>query len=440
MKEQNRIPTGKVQRASKFVRTGAKIGGNYLKHYTKKVFVDSVNKSDLHEENANDIYESLSHLKGGALKVAQMMSLDQGILPQAYQDKFTQAQYSAPPLSFPLVAKTFQNYLGKGPFELYDSFTKNAVNAASIGQVHQASLDGKKLAVKIQYPGVAESLRSDLKIVKPFAKLLFNISDADIDYYMTEVQDKLLEETDYTLEVKRSMEISNACAHLPNIIFPEYYPELSSNRIITMDWMNGLHLKEFILTNPSQDIRNKIGQALWNFYDYQVHILKKVHADAHPGNYFFSENGTVAVIDFGCVKEIPIDFYHCYFRIHDYKFASDPVKFDQWLYELSFLNKTDSPKEKKLFKGLFQEMVDLLGKPFHANEFDFGDDEFFKKIYDLGQRISSSKEVKKSNAARGARDGLYINRTYFGLFHILNGLKAKIYTKSNTQPERRKIA
>ena len=440
MKEQNRIPTGKVQRASKFVRTGAKIGGNYLKHYTKKVFADSVNKSDLHEENANDIYESLSHLKGGALKVAQMMSLDQGILPQAYQDKFTQAQYSAPPLSFPLVAKTFQNYLGKGPFELYDSFTKNAVNAASIGQVHQASLDGKKLAVKIQYPGVAESLRSDLKIVKPFAKLLFNISDADIDYYMTEVQDKLLEETDYTLEVKRSMEISNACAHLPNIIFPEYYPELSSNRIITMDWMNGLHLKEFILTNPSQDIRNKIGHALWNFYDYQVHILKKVHADAHPGNYFFSENGTVAVIDFGCVKEIPIDFYHSYFRIHDYKFASDPVKFDQWLYELSFLNKTDSPKEKKLFKGLFQEMVDLLGKPFHANEFDFGDDEFFKKIYDLGQRISSSKEVKKSNAARGARDGLYINRTYFGLFHILNGLKAKIYTKSNTQPERRKIA
>ncbi|MCK5705959.1 MAG: hypothetical protein KAI29_32640, partial [Cyclobacteriaceae bacterium] len=90
------------------------------------------------------------------------------------------------------------------------------------------------------------------------------------------------------------------------------------------------------------------------------------------------------------------------------------------------------PKEKKLFKGLFQEMVDLLGKPFHANEFDFADDAFFKKIYELGERISTSKEVKKSNAARGDRDGLYINRTYFGLFHILNSLKAKVYTKSNT--------
>ncbi len=432
MKEQNSIPTGKVQRAGKFIKTGAKIGGNFVKHYTKRMFVEGIDKSTLHEENAKDIYESLSHLKGGALKVAQMMSLDQGILPKAYQEKFMQAQYSAPPLSLPLVTKTFHNLLGKGPFELYDSFTRTAVNAASIGQVHQATLDGKKLAVKIQYPGVAESLKSDLKIVKPFAKLLFNVSDADIDYYMTEVQDKLFEETDYDLEVKRSIEISSLCKQLPNIIFPRYYPELSSKRIITMDWMEGLHLNEFLSTNPTQKIRNKIGQALWNFYDYQVHVLRMVHADAHPGNYIFSADGTVAVIDFGCVKEISEDFYNNYFRIHDYNFASDPLKFNQWLYDLSFLNKNDSAREKELFSGLFREMVDLLGKPFFEDEFDFGNDEFFKDIYELGLKISSSKEVKKSNAARGARDGLYINRTYFGLYHILNSLRAKVFTKSNT--------
>ena len=432
MKEQNKIPTSKVHRASKFVRTGAKIGKNFVKHYTKKAFDNSVDKTILHEENANDIYQSLSELKGGALKVAQMMSLDQGILPQAYQEKFTQAQYSAPPLSYPLVAKTFKNMLGKSPAELYDSFTKNAVNAASIGQVHQATKDGKKLAVKVQYPGVADSLKSDLKIVKPFAKMLFNISDADIDYYMTEVQEKLLEETDYELEVQRSIEISKACAHLPDISFPDYYPDLSSKRIITMDWVKGYHLNEFIDRNPSQEARNKIGQALWNFYDFQVHVLKMLHADAHPGNYLFHDDGTIGIIDFGCVKIIPTDFYSSYFRVHNREFASDPEKFDQWLYDLSFLNKNDSPKEKKLFKGLFQEMIDLLGQPFHSDEFDFGNDDFFAQIYDLGQRISTSKEVRKSNAARGARDGLYINRTYFGLFHILNSLKAKIYTKSDT--------
>lgn len=432
MKEQSKIPISKVQRASKFVTTGAKIGRNYVKHYTKSVFKDSNDKTSLHEENASDIYKSLSELKGGALKVAQMMSLDQGILPQAYQEKFTQAQYSAPPLSFPLVAKTFNNQLKDNPDKLFDSFTKNAVNAASIGQVHQASINGKKLAVKVQYPGVADSLKSDLKIVKPFAKLLFNISDADIDYYMTEVQDKLLEETDYILERKRSMEISKACGQLANLKFPKYYPKLSSSRIITMDWMEGMHLNEFMATNPSQEICNKIGQALWDFYDFQVHVLKKLHADAHPGNYLFNQDGTVGIIDFGCVKEIPDDFYTSYFRIHNKDFANDPLKFDQWLYELSFLNEQDTQKEKKLFKGLFQEMVDLLGQPFHADVFDFGDNTYFKQIYTLGERISNSKEVRKSNAARGAKDGLYINRTYFGLFHILNSLKAKVYTKSNT--------
>ena len=432
MKEHKNIPTGKVKRASKFLKTGARVGSNYVRHYARKVFDENTDHSLLHEDNAKDIYESLSHLKGGALKVAQMMSLDQGILPSAYQEQFTQAQYSAPPLSLPLIAKTFKDQLGKDPFAIYDTFSKSAVNAASIGQVHRATLDGKDLAIKIQYPGVADSLKSDLRIVKPFAKMLFNISDADINYYMTEVQDKLLEETDYELEVRRGMEVSRACQELENIRFPRYYPELSSKRIITMEWMDGFHLNEFIATNPSQELRNKVGQTLWNFYDYQVHVLKMMHADAHPGNYIFSKDGTIAVIDFGCVKEIPMEFYNSYFRIHDRSFANDPKKFDQWLYDLSFLNEHDSPKEKQLFKSLFKEMVDLIGQPFHSNEFDFGDDEFFRKIYSLGQRISSSKEVRKSNAARGEKDGIYINRTYFGLFHILNALKAKVYTKSNT--------
>ncbi len=432
MKEQNNIPTGKVQRASKFIRTGAKIGSNYVKHYTRKMFDDSADKSLLHETNARDIYESLSHLKGGALKVAQMMSLDQGILPKAYQEKFTMAQYSAPPLSLPLVAKTFHDQLGKGPYEIFDTFSKNAVNAASIGQVHQATIKEKRLAVKIQYPGVANSLESDLKIVKPFARLLFNISDRDIEYYMSEVKEKLLEETDYELEVRHSMEISKACAQLPNMVFPRYYPELSSKRIITMDWMEGVHLNEFIARDPSREIRNRIGQTLWDFYDFQIHVLKKVHADAHPGNYFFSADGLVGVIDFGCVKVIPMDFYKKYFRVHDRIFVSDPVKFDQWLYDLSFLNASDTPKEKRFFKTIFQEMVDLLGRPFHTDEFDFGNDDYFRQIYELGLRISNSREIRRSNAARGAKDGIYINRTYFGLFHILNSLKAKISTKSNT--------
>ena len=269
MKEQSRIPTSKVQRAAKFVKTGAKVGGNYVKHYAKKAVNPSLTKEELHSDNARDIYNSLSELKGSALKVAQMMSMDKNMLPTAYQDKFSMAQYSAPPLSYPLVVKTFQQYFKQAPTSIFDSFTKSAVNAASIGQVHKASLGDKELAVKIQYPGVASSVKSDLKLVRPFAVRLMNLNERDLDHYMEEVEVKLLEETDYHLEVKRSIEISEACAHIENLRFPKYYPEYSAPRVITMDWIDGKVLKEFVKSNPSQEERNRVGQAMWDFYDYQ---------------------------------------------------------------------------------------------------------------------------------------------------------------------------
>jgi predicted unusual protein kinase regulating ubiquinone biosynthesis (AarF/ABC1/UbiB family) len=338
------------------------------------------------------------------------------------------AQYSAPPLSYPLVVKSFHKYFGKQPDELFDTFTRNAINAASIGQVHQATYNGKKLAVKIQYPGVAESISSDLRIAKPFAKRLFNVSEADLEHYMVEVEQRLLEETDYKLELKRSMDISEACAALDNVHFPTYYPEFSSERILTMDWLSGHHLDEFMAQNPSQEVRNSIGQAIWDFYDFQTHVLKMIHADAHPGNFLFRTDGSVAVLDFGCVKVIPEDFYQRYFKIHDKAMLHDPAALEHWLYDLNFLSANDTPEEKVLFKSVFTELISLLGRPFHEDAFDFGNNAFFEQIYALGERLSKMKEIRNSKNARGHRDALYVNRTYFGLYFLLNTLGAHIQT------------
>ena len=428
MKEQSSIPTTKVQRAARFVKTGAKVGGNYVKHYTKKVFNPSLDKESLHQENAKDIYNSLSELKGSALKVAQMMSMDKNLLPTAYQDKFSMAQYSAPPLSYPLVVKTFQQYFKKPPTAIYDSFSKNALNAASIGQVHQAVLEKKKLAVKIQYPGVASSVKSDLKLVKPIAIRMMGLNEKDLDHYMEEVEVRLLEETDYDLEVSRSMELSEACAHIPNLSFPKYYPELSAPRIITMDWMDGLVLKEFLKTNPDQQTRNKIGQAMWDFYDYQMHVLRQVHADPHPGNFIIKEDGTLGIIDFGCVKVIPDTFYKAYFSLIRKDMLVNEEALDQQFYDLNFIYEEDSEEDKQYFTTTIKDMMRLLGKPFHQDTFDFGDDQYFLKIFEMGETISKSDKFRKSKKARGARDGLYINRTYFGLYHLLNELKAHVKT------------
>ncbi len=432
IKEQTSIPVSKVQRAAKFIQTGARVGGNYMKHYAQKVVNPSMTKDQLHLDNATDIYDSLSELKGSALKVAQMMAMDKNMLPRAYQDKFTMAQYSAPPLSYPLVVKTFKQYFGESPEGMFDTFTPSAVNAASIGQVHQATKGGKTYAVKIQYPGVASSVSSDLKLVRPFALRLLNMNERELDHYMDEVEEKLLEETNYELEINRGTEIAAACSHIENLTFPIYYKDLSSPRIITMDWMQGLHIREWLLTNPSQELKNKIGQAMWDFYHYQVHELLQVHADPHPGNFIIQEDEKLAVIDFGCVKVIPEDFYRGYFALIKKDLLIKQEELDQIFFDLEFISQKDTPAEQEYFKAIFREMISLLGGPFHAEEFDFADDSYFQQIFKLGDRISNDKMFRKSKQARGSRHGLYINRTYFGLYNLLNQLEAKI---STTKPD-----
>ncbi|GGH73274.1 putative unusual protein kinase regulating ubiquinone biosynthesis (AarF/ABC1/UbiB family) [Filimonas zeae] len=428
MKEQTNIPTGKVERAGRFVSTGFKVGTNYLKHYTRKLMDPSVSKEQLHADNAEDIYDTLSNLKGSALKVAQMLSMDKGMLPKAYTERFALSQYSAPPLSGPLVVNTFVKTLGKTPTELYDQFEMQARNAASIGQVHKAVKWNKELAVKIQYPGVANSVKSDLRIVKPFAIRIVGMNEVDMDKYFDEIEGKLLEETDYKLELQRSMEVSAQCAPIANLVFPVYYPALSSERIITMDWLSGYHLKEFLERNPSQEVRDKIGQALWDFYQFQVHALKKVHADPHPGNFLMRDDGTVAVFDFGCIKEIPEDFYVNYFLLTNKEVLKDEARRKEIYTNLEMIHPSDTEKEIIFFSGLFQQMINLLTLPFTVAEFDFGDESYFTEIYAYMDYLYNLKEVRDSKVARGSRHSLYINRTYFGLYSILSDLKAKIIT------------
>jgi predicted unusual protein kinase regulating ubiquinone biosynthesis (AarF/ABC1/UbiB family) len=428
MKEQTNIPTGKVERAGRFITTGLKVGSNYLKHYTRKLIDPTVTREELHADNAEDIYDTLSHLKGSALKVAQMLSMDKGMLPKAYSDLFSMSQYSAPPLSGPLVVNTFIKTLGKSPSQLYDKFDMHACNAASIGQVHKAWKNGQQLAIKIQYPGVANSVKSDLRIVKPFAVRIVGMSEVDMDKYFDEIETKLLEETDYKLELHRSVELSALCAHIPNLVFPRYYPELSSDRIITMDWLEGYHLKEFLQRNPSQEVRNRIGQALWDFYDFQMHQLRKIHADPHPGNFLMRDDGTVGIFDFGCIKEIPEDFYENYFMLVDKEILKDEAKRMQIYTNLEMIHPTDTEKEITFFSGLFQKMIDLLTLPFTQNSFDFGNEDYFREIYAYMDYVYNLKEVRDSKVARGSRHSLYVNRTYFGLYSILSDLRAEIHT------------
>ena len=426
MKSLNSIPTSKVSRAGKVAVAGLKVGGNYLKHYGKKVTNQKTSQEALDKDNAADVYNCLSEMKGSALKVAQMLSMDRGALPKAYTDQFAMAQYQSPPLSAPLVNKILKRELGKKPEKVFQNFSPNAERAASIGQVHKAVYKNQEVAIKLQYPGVADSISSDLKLVKPFALKLLKLKSAEVKVYFSEIEKKMLEETHYLQELEQGSSLAEKCQHLDYLRFPQYFRELSSERLLVMEWLHGKHVDEFFNEEISQEDRDAIGQKLWDFYHFQMHELKWLHADPHPGNFLVGEKGDLRVIDFGCMKKVPEDFYTNYFLGVDQGLFDDDKRFHQNLLDLEILRPDDSPKAVKFFTKNFKKLMKLAMRPFHYTEFDFADDSFFMELYEMGDRIKREQDKEGHSHNRGSKHFIYTNRTYYGLYNILSLLKAKV--------------
>jgi len=428
---QDSIRSTPISRMAALGGTGAKVGINYLKYYGKRALAVGSDSSlethvrELNEENASTIYDTFSKLKGGPLKLAQMLSIDKNLLPPAYANQFVQAQYSVPPLSYPLVVRTFRREFGKEPLEIFENFGREAAHGASIGQVHKASLGCVDYAVKVQYPGVAESLKSDLRVVKPIALRILGLRQRDVEKYFQEVETRLLEETDYVLELERSLHLSKASAHLPNLRFPTYHPELSSRHILTMEWIDGIPLDRFADGEASQAERDLIGQALWDFYSHQVHDLNLFHADPHPGNFLVSDN-KLCVLDFGCTKQITHQFYRKQFRFLDPNLPQNPALLEEALRDLEVIIASDTTKEIAQIMMLCRTWLDLLALPFRSDRFDFGDPVFLQSIYDLGEENRKADNLRTMKGERGSPDTIYVNRAFFGLYSLLGRLRARV--------------
>lgn len=424
----DKIPTGKIERASKFLKTGLKVGFNYAKHYTKKVLNQEVSDDELEKKNAKEIFESMASLKGSALKVAQMLSQDSMNLSHNFTEQFQKAQYSVPPMSAPMAIQAFKKSVGEPPEKIFDKFNPNAFAAASLGQVHEAWKDGKKLAVKIQYPGVSDSIKSDLKLIKPLAKQVLKVSSEELEPYMNELETKLLEETNYTQELKNSMEFRESCKEVEGLVFPNYYPEWSTDKVLVMEWLDGVHMKEFLAKNPSQESKNLIAQRIWNFYEFQYHIINKINADPHPGNFLIREDNTIGVIDFGCTKVFAGKVYEDYFGLANYDLYNHPDQLRKVFFDLEILRPSDSEERIAELIELFSILSKLVAKPYQTKTFYFGDEEFLHEVNNVSKIAASIGEI------RGKKDFLFVNRTFFGIFSLMRELNATIVTACKHLP------
>lgn len=418
------FPSSKYERGKIFARTGLKVGSNYAKHYLTRPFDrDSNNsKTALHQKTARQVFAEFTKLRGTALKIAQALSMDQGFLPDEFAEVMTQAQYSVPPINKALARSLIKKELGKYPEQLFRIFQPEAIAAASIGQVHKAELmDGRSAAIKIQYPGVRDTIESDLAIARGLFRQLVK-KGSDIDSYFDEVKETLIEETNYISEGEKITKFHQLFSN-GDFITPEWIKEFSTERVLTMTFIEGDHLGDFLNANPSRERINRYGQLLWDFFHWQVEQNDLIHADTHPGNFLITPDDRLGIIDFGCVKKFPEEFFMNYLKLLPTHLERNEEKIIDLYNKLDVLRCHPSESEtEKIYYEFCRDYGYTFAMPYKSDQFDFGNPEYRQLIR------SYTKNAPVSNEPRGNKHFIYSTRVHLGLYHLLMKLGARVNT------------
>jgi predicted unusual protein kinase regulating ubiquinone biosynthesis (AarF/ABC1/UbiB family) len=311
------LPTGKTRRAASATAalgpSTAKLAGSLITNIARSPERSQELLEQRHEELADHALKVLGSLRGGAMKIGQLASfVDVELVPpefrSVYQERLADLRNAAPPMSWPKIRGVLEREW-EAPIEsLFDEFDHDAAAAASIGQVHRARLaDGRLVAVKVQYPEIADALASDLGTAAGIATVLTPLGKAmmpglEPKLLLGELRELVLEEVDYELEAQHQRAFARAYRDHPFVYVPPVVTELSRRRVLVSEWVDGIGF-DGLLTLPQAD-RNRIGEILQRFYHGSIDHIGRFNTDPHPGNYLLREDGRMALLDFGSVKRV----------------------------------------------------------------------------------------------------------------------------------------
>lgn len=307
-----RDSTGPVQNGRRSARNfrlamlGAKTGGSYARHRARRVFADAGKRRELdlafEMQTTQQVSEALGQMKGALMKVGQMASyIDQG-LPEHVRGALADLQQNAPPMSAELAAEVIREEFGKHPDDLFETWDPTPIASASIGQVHRAlTRDGQAVAVKVQYPGVAEAVSSDLNNAGfIFAGLGVLFPGLDHKALVAELRERVVEELDYEIEAANQRAFANYYEGHPTIHIPHVIDDYSSRRVLTTELSDGVRWDELLTWGKEE--KDLAAETLYRFAFGGLYRLAAFNGDPHPGNYLFHPGGRVTFLDFGLVK------------------------------------------------------------------------------------------------------------------------------------------
>jgi predicted unusual protein kinase regulating ubiquinone biosynthesis (AarF/ABC1/UbiB family) len=297
---------GALGRGVRIGRLGFGLVGSYLGYQAQNLLLGEAEdrRARFRRKASRRVRDELGALKGPAMKLGQLLSMETSMLPEEAIEEMANLQMRAPGMHASLARAQFKSALGKYPEDVFRQFDPEPFAAASLGQVHRAvTRDGEKVAVKIQYPAIRSAIENDFKLLRSATlptRLTGHVPSALLD----EIERGLLEETDYVREADNIEFFRKGLGGLPYLEIPRPRRELSTDRVLTMSLVEGGTLDDMLRGRPSQEFRNMLGGRLIEMYETQLRCLKALHADHHPGNYLFQADGRIGLVDFGCVKRI----------------------------------------------------------------------------------------------------------------------------------------
>jgi hypothetical protein len=304
--------TGALQRGFQIGKLGFGLVGSYLGYQAQNLILSESGKAQrrerFHQETSRRVTAELGSLKGAVMKIGQLLSMQTGFFPEETLREFAALQMRAPGMHPTLARAQFKASLGKFPEDVFREFDPEPFAAASLGQVHRAiTRKGEKVAVKIQYPAIRTAIENDFKVVRS-ATFPGQVTGYLPTAALNEVQRGIMEETDYVNEAKNLKYFREQFEDIEWVTIPRVYEEFSSDRTLTMSFVEGLTLTAFLETKPSRATRDLLGGRLFELFEIQSCYLRTLHADPHPGNYLFQPDGRIGMIDFGCVKRFDLDW------------------------------------------------------------------------------------------------------------------------------------
>lgn len=313
-RENEKIPTSRVRRTATVATLAAseavKQFGTRAANVTRDEDASQEALARRQLETAKQIVAVLGTMKGAAMKLGQVMSfLDVGFVPEEHREEFqrelAKLRDAAPTVSFKQMRKVIEEDLEEPLGEVFSEFDEEPIAAASIGQVYRARLaqDGREVAVKVQYPGVAGAVRADMQNLDMIMRLLKRMTPGlDVKAVTTEIRDRIEEELDYELEAQNQRALSRIFAGHPFIAVPDVVSSLSRERVLVSEYVAGIGFEE--LKTRSQEERDRLGEIVFRFFLGCLYRHRQFSGDPHPGNFMLLRDGRVAFLDFGLFKRM----------------------------------------------------------------------------------------------------------------------------------------